>query len=100
MKKPLLSTLWWVSVVPFGLPVVPEVNWMLIGSSNCSVSARSARRVRWAGPPSPATASNAIVPGLTPPIWMTLRRLGTRAACNRPGCDSASSGSMSRSIAM
>ena len=36
MKKPLLRILWWVSVAPFGAPVVPEVNWMLIGSSNCS----------------------------------------------------------------
>ena len=25
--------LWWVSVAPFGKPVVPEVYWMLIGSS-------------------------------------------------------------------
>src|SRR5690554_2251436 len=28
--------LWWVRVAPLGLPVVPEVNWMLMGSSNCS----------------------------------------------------------------
>ena len=32
MKRPLLTTLWCVSVAPFGLPVVPLVNWMLIGS--------------------------------------------------------------------
>ena len=31
MKKPLLRMLWWVSVAPFGKPVVPLVNWMLIG---------------------------------------------------------------------
>ena len=37
MKKPLLRMLWWVSVAPLGNPVVPLVNWMLIGSSNCSV---------------------------------------------------------------
>ena len=36
MKKPLLRMLWWVSVAPLGAPVVPLVNWMLIGSSNCS----------------------------------------------------------------
>ena len=36
MKKPLLRMLWCVSVAPFGAPVVPLVNWMLIGSSNCS----------------------------------------------------------------
>jgi hypothetical protein len=32
MKNPLLRMLWCVSVAPFGAPVVPEVNWMLIGS--------------------------------------------------------------------
>ena len=31
MKKPLLRMLWCVSVAPLGVPVVPEVNWMLIG---------------------------------------------------------------------
>ena len=38
--------LWWVSVAPLGAPVVPEVNWMLIGSSNC-------RRRRELGQPRP-----------------------------------------------
>jgi len=32
MKRPLLTTLWCVSVAPFGLPVVPLVNWMLMAS--------------------------------------------------------------------
>src|SRR3954471_22109472 len=32
----------WVSVAPFGLPVVPDVNWMLIGSSGCSDASRRA----------------------------------------------------------
>ena len=32
MKRPLLTTLRCVSVAPFGLPVVPLVNWMLIAS--------------------------------------------------------------------
>ena len=32
-----------MSVAPFGAPVVPEVNWMLIGSSNCSCRPASAR---------------------------------------------------------
>ena len=32
MKCALLTMLWCVSVAPFGLPVVPLVNWMLIGS--------------------------------------------------------------------
>ena len=34
MKKPLLRMLWWVRVAPLGAPVVPLVNWMLMGSSN------------------------------------------------------------------
>ena len=33
VKKPLLRMLRWVSVAPFGKPVVPDVYWMLIGSS-------------------------------------------------------------------
>jgi hypothetical protein len=48
-KKPLLRMLWCDSVAPLGLPVVPEVNWMLIGSSNCRRSPsldRPARRGR------------------------------------------------------
>ena len=34
--------LWWVSVAPLGEPVVPDVYWMLIASSNCSQASRSA----------------------------------------------------------
>ena len=36
--------LWCESVAPLGAPVVPEVNWMLIGSSGCSAASRAARR--------------------------------------------------------
>ena len=32
--------LWWVSVAPFGKPVVPLVYWMLISSSKSSSTAR------------------------------------------------------------
>ena len=39
MKCALLSTLWCVSVAPFGLPVVPLVNWMLIASRQSSLCA-------------------------------------------------------------
>ena len=39
--------LWWLSVAPFGKPVVPLVYWMLIGSSNwvaaCASRSSSAR---------------------------------------------------------
>ncbi len=48
-KKPLLRMLWWVSVAPLGKPVVPLVNWMLIGSSNCNSAARSASRLALGG---------------------------------------------------
>ena len=34
------------SVAPFGNPVVPLVNWMLIGSSNCSFAPSAASRLR------------------------------------------------------
>ena len=37
VKKPLLRMLRWLSVAPLGKPVVPEVYWMLIGSSGSSV---------------------------------------------------------------
>ena len=33
-KNALFRMLWCVSVAPLGVPVVPDVNWMLIGSSN------------------------------------------------------------------
>ena len=34
-KKPLFRMLRWLSVAPLGWPVVPEVNWMLMASSQC-----------------------------------------------------------------
>src|SRR5829696_5487705 len=41
MKKPLLRMLWCDRVAPLGNPVVPEVYWMLMGSSNWSRASRS-----------------------------------------------------------
>ena len=43
MKNPLLRMLWWESVAPLGNPVVPDVYWMLMGSSNWSSASRAAR---------------------------------------------------------
>jgi hypothetical protein len=40
MKKPLLRMLWCERVAPLGNPVVPDVYWMLMGSSNCSADSR------------------------------------------------------------
>src|SRR6516165_3670543 len=50
MKKPLLRILWCDRVAPLGKPVVPEVNWTLIGSSNCSCGASAAMRSASAAP--------------------------------------------------
>ena len=40
-KKALLTMLWWDSVAPLGEPVVPDVYWMLTGSSNSSEASRA-----------------------------------------------------------
>jgi hypothetical protein len=56
VKRALLTMLWWDSVAPFGEPVVPDVNWMLIGSSNWSDASRSASS---ASPTRAASARNA-----------------------------------------
>ena len=91
--------LWCVSVAPLGDPVVPLVNWILTGSSNCSVAASAASVPRWRAPPIRATSSKGIVPGQAgPPIWITARSCGSRAACRSPGGDFASSGSSVFSI--
>src|SRR5579863_5304002 len=63
MKKPLLRMLWCDSVAPLGNPVVPEVNWMLIGSSNCSCGASSAIRAVSCAVPRAMMSENLNVPG-------------------------------------
>ena len=40
-KYPLFKMLWCDSVAPFGKPVVPEVYWMLMGSSKESCASRA-----------------------------------------------------------
>ena len=56
MNQPLFRMLWWLSVAPFGKPVVPLVYWMLIASSQ----PRSAIRARSSSSlvPSPAASSS------------------------------------------
>uniref|UniRef100_A0A6J7M5R8 Unannotated protein n=1 Tax=freshwater metagenome TaxID=449393 RepID=A0A6J7M5R8_9ZZZZ len=44
--------LWCVSVAPLGKPVVPDVYWMLIGSSNDSPAMRSRKSLSGACGPS------------------------------------------------
>ena len=46
----------WVSVAPFGNPVVPDVYWMLIGSSGAGAARRGDGRR--STPPAPATISS------------------------------------------
>ena len=49
--------LWWLSVAPLGKPVVPEVYWMLIGSSGCSVACTRGQLGAVAGAPAATSAS-------------------------------------------
>ena len=71
MKWPLLRMLWCESVAPFGNPVVPDVYWMLIGSSNWSSASRAAstvlaahgRRRRAARPSRPRARAPPRAPG-------------------------------------
>ena len=62
-KYPLFRMLRWVRVAPFGNPVVPDVYWMLIGSSGRS-RRRAARRAR--ASVDPAGAGDELVPVVLP----------------------------------
>ena len=62
VKKPLLRMLRWLSVAPLGLPVVPEVYWMLIGSSGVSAASRSATAPPGTDSPSANKAAQSSVP--------------------------------------
>src|SRR4029450_8803209 len=64
MKKPLLRMLWCDRVAPLGNPAVPEVYWMLMGSSNWSRASRS--RSRSTGT-RPAPARSSPPPAAPPP---------------------------------
>ena len=92
--------LWWLSVAPFGKPVVPEVNWMLIASSNCRVGPISARRRRrrrsLATVFSPCGKRYAAAVRLSSPMVITSRSPGSRVACRAPGRADESSGARSR----
>ena len=57
-KKPLLRMLWWLSVAPFGKPVVPLVYWMLIGSSSVERAPRASPVPRRSTPSPPARSSS------------------------------------------
>ena len=95
--RALLTMLWWVSVAPLGEPVVPDVNWMLIGSSGSRVRATASRRNACAGPPSCRTSLNRKIPGPgSSLIATTILRRGSRADASRPGSQRSSSGASPR----
>lgn len=100
IERALLTTLRCVSVAPFGLPVVPLVNWMLIGSLAESVApiASSSAGSTARRPRAITSAKRNMPAGATSPIDTIVRRLGTRAACRSPGVAVASSGAMVCSI--
>src|SRR3982074_2698139 len=56
--------LWWESVAPLGCPVVPDVYWMLIGSSGESSACRAASAAARArgSPPRSGRASQSARP--------------------------------------
>ena len=93
VKRALLTMLRWVSVAPLGAPVVPLVNWMLIGSPGSSVAPISSTIFRAAGPAMPATSPKLTMPGdVASPIRITVRRWGSFSDRSLPGSASASSG--------
>jgi hypothetical protein len=49
--------LWWDRVAPFGKPVVPDVYWMLIGSSGLNAAWSRASSARSPPRPSAITSS-------------------------------------------
>src|SRR6476620_1091748 len=63
--------LWWDSVAPLGNPVVPEVYWMLIGSSALSSACRRASSTR-----SPARQAETRSSHSGRPMSTTCRRSG------------------------
>ena len=92
--------LWCVSVAALGAPVVPEVNWMLIGSSNCSLAPSAASRARSSALASTSNSSKLRTPGIfASSRVITRRRLGSAADASEPAALVLSSGASSCSIA-
>ena len=66
--------------------MVPEVNWMLIGSSNCSSGASSfSRCAMLVAAEMGDLVEREACRGRLSPIWITERSAGSRAACSSPG---------------
>ena len=98
-KKPLFRMLRCVSVAPLGCPVVPEVNWMLIASSERSVGPMAASCARLSAVARPANSPKFSMPGVAAsPSRITQRNCGSVADCSWPGVLAASSGARSLTI--
>ena len=70
----------------FGAPVVPEVNWMLIGSSNCKVGASAMTLPCPTAVPFAMTSANPCIPAISSsPIWIIVLRWGSFAEDNALG---------------
>src|SRR3954462_3882762 len=74
--------LWCDNVAPLGKPVVPDVYWMLIGSSNDSVASRSCNRCVGVESPRSANVSHCgeprkIVPSSPPTSSRTPATMST-----------------------
>jgi hypothetical protein len=86
-----------VRVAPFGAPVVPEVNWMLIGSSNCSFSPEAASALRSSSVAGFATSSKLSMPGVvSAPSRMTISSSGSPLEASLPGSAASISGALDR----
>ena len=81
----------------FGAPVVPEVNWMLIGSSNWSVAPKAASALRSSFVAGLATSSKLSMPGVfSAPSRMTISSFGSPADVSLPGLAESISGALER----
>ena len=91
MKKPLLRMLRCVSVAPLGKPVVPLVNWMLIGSVAFSVFCTAAT-LGSAASPLASSAEKRRMPGTSAPspalsiqkVWASCGSRFGPSSCSMP----------------
>jgi hypothetical protein len=96
IERPLLTMLRCVSVAPLGAPVVPLVNWMLMGSRASSPAVISSSAVFGTFAPRASNSRKVSMPGVgTSSMRITQRSSGSRAAFSAPG----SAGQLGASVA-
>ena len=99
-KKPLFRMLWWLSVAPLGAPVVPDVNWILTGSSNWTPSCTLARCASAAAEGASSRSSKLDIPAVrSAPRRITWRKWGSCGHWSAPGALAAIPGATSPMIA-